>query len=207
MFLLTVVLPFCIHATIATNTSKYLGPNEQQCEPTPCQHLPFVHLLTPPVNLYPNIFLCLKFVVVTSCSRCVEKHGIHVKSIRNPSSVLIFLLELLLVHYLKHLVKYLKTMCQSSPPTPILPSSFSRNYSRKEQRKLVKHSIKYSTVKYSTVEEEQQARCQPDIAARAGRGRAPEMRFVVQAKLKFWQPFLANDSHICVANFTLFYFT
>ena len=121
--------------------------------PPPASTCPLSTFLTPPVNLYPNLFLCLKFVVnvVTSCSRCVEKHGIHVKSIRNPSSVLIFLLELLLVHYLKHLVKYLKTMCQSSPPTPILPSSSSRNYSRKEQRKLVKHSILYCAVLYCTV--------------------------------------------------------
>ena len=120
-------------------------------DPPPASTCPLSTFLTPPVNLYPNLFLCLKFVIVTSCSRCVEKHGIHVKLIRNPSSVLIFLLELLLVHYLQHLVKYLKTMCQSSPPTPILPSSFSRNYSRKEQQKLVKHSILCCTVLYCVV--------------------------------------------------------
>ena len=45
---------------------------------------------------------------MTSCSRCVEKFGLQMKSIRNPSSVLIYLLVLLHVHHLQHLVEYLE---------------------------------------------------------------------------------------------------
>ena len=91
---------------------------------------------------------------MTSCSRCVEKHGIHVKSIRNPSSVLIFLLELLIVHYLQHLVKYLKTMCQSSPPHAHLALLLLYELLQEGAAEIGEtfHSVQYSNIQYTVVE-------------------------------------------------------